>query len=162
MQRGLSLLELIIVLAILAVLLAMGYNTYRPAQHRALARQALVAIAATLREGRSLAQRLNVGAVFSWSDAQRYELTVKNRTTGEVHRQYSRSVAPLEAAIKTSSSGAWRTPGPGDKLSYEPPFGETGVTPLAIRVRFPGDPSAEACLKVIGVTGKVVIARACP
>ncbi len=160
-RRGYTLIEVLIVIAILGILLALGFSTYRRARWLAQVREATVELASTLREARSAAQRYSVGAVVRFPDDRSYELRVESNDGGTL-RSYRRTV-PDRIELRYSRDGThWKRPSALGKVTYSAPFGETAASGLLFRLRHRLNPSIQACLRVVGVTGKVVVARACP
>ncbi len=159
-RSGYTLLEVLIVLAVLAILLALGFSTYRKARWRAEVNDALIALASTLRDARSAAQRFNVSMKVRFTSDRKYLLEAKTGSSASV-RSYSREV-PSDLELRYSKDGTTWKPPAGKEIAYSAPFGETGATGTLFRIRHVRDPSLEACLRIVGVTGKVVVARACP
>jgi len=160
-RAGYTFIELLVVIAILAVLFAVGLNTYRKARWRAQVRDGLTTLAVTLKEARSTAQRFNVTARVRFTGPRTFALEAKDRL-GNTHRSYRREL-PAYLELHYSKDGAtWRpTPTLGE-VTYSAPFGETGASSTLFRVRHTRDRRIAACLRIVGVTGKVVLARACP
>lgn len=159
-RGGFTLLEFLIVLSLVALLLTAGFTTYRKLRWRAEVREALTQLATALREARSQAQRYNVSVRVRFLSDRAYALEPTHPTTLPIRRleqHLSRSL-DLEA---TQDASTWRSVA-GLEVTYHAPFGETSAVPLMFRVRHRRAPSLSACLRVFGVTGKVVVARACP
>ena len=93
-----------------------------------------------------------------FKDDHTYTLEV-TAPSGTPVRSYKRVIPPY-LELRYWEKGAWKKPG-GHKVIYTAPFGET-PWPTFLRVRHKRDPGIAACLRIFGVTGKVVIARACP
>ena len=160
-QAGYTFIELLIVIAILAVLFAVGINTYREARRRAEVREGLAMLSATLQEARSLAQRFNVTTRVRFTDPRTFVLEAKDRR-GNTHRNYHREL-PVYLELHYSKDGSsWRSTPSLDEVTYTAPFGETSASSTLFRVRHVRNRRIAACLRIIGVTGKVVLARACP
>jgi len=160
-DKGFTFIELLVVLGVLAILFATGYNTYRKARFRAEVRSGLATLATTLREARSSSQRFNVTARVQFATPRRFTLLAKNRL-GQVHRNYSRELSPV-LEIQYSKDGVhWQSADALSSVTYKAPFGETNASSTLLRVQHTGEPGIAACLRIIGVTGRVVVARACP
>jgi len=160
-QRGYTFLELLIVIAILAVLLAVGYNGYRKVRWRAEVREGIALLASTLRDARSLAQRYNVTARVEFPAPRKFSLKAED-SSGNTYREYQRGIPPYLELHYTKNTKTWKLATALGKVSYTPPFGETGAGSTLFRVRHVRDTKIAACLRIVGVTGKVVVARACP
>ena len=158
--RGYTLLEILIVIAVLAILLGMGFTTYLKARRRAQVRDALTTLVTTLREARSAAQRFNVNVQVRFPSNREYQLEVVTPGSAPV-RSYKRVIPPYLELDYSHDAITWKKPA-GFRIRYYAPFGETRVMPALFRVRHKQDPGLSACLRIISVTGKVVIARACP
>jgi len=160
-RGGYTFVELLVVIAILAVLLAAGIDTYRKARWRATVREGLSTLAATLREARSAAQRFNVTARVRFTSARRFELEAKDRA-GNVYRSYVRELSSSLSLDYTRDGTTWKPVTALGEVVYSAPYGETGASSTLFRVRHTRSPRVAACLRIVGVTGKVVMARACP
>ncbi len=160
-RGGYTFVELLVVIAILAVLFAMGLNTYRKARWRAQVRDGLMTLSATLREARSTAQRFNVSARVRFTGPRTFSLEVKDRL-GHTYRSYRRELPAYLELDYTKNGVTWRSPPALGVVSYSAPFGETNASSTLFRVRHSRDRRIAACLRIVGVTGKVVLARACP
>ena len=160
-RGGYTFVELLVVIAILAVLFAAGMDTYRKARWRAAVREGLSTLASTLREARSTAQRFNVTTRVRFTSKRGFELEAKDRA-GNVHRSYARALPSSLLLDYTRDGSTWRPVTALGEVVYSAPYGETGASSTLFRVRHARSPRVAACLRIVGVTGKVVVARACP
>ncbi len=159
--KGYTLIELLIVIAILAVLFTVGFTSYRKARWRAQVGEGLATLAATLRDARSTAQRFNVPAQVRFTAPREFTLEAKD-SLGTTYRSYVRRLPPYLELHYSKNGTTWKATPVLGKVTYSAPFGETGASSTLFRVRHLQNPAIDACLRIVGVTGKVVMARACP
>lgn len=144
---GFSLIELLIVCAIIGILGAVATTNFRNASERARVGEASAQLAADLQRARSSAQRLNQNAVLriASTNAATYTLTLGTQQpitrTLPANTQVSVPAAPLE-------------------IRYNAPFGEMTVGNLATNALLTtrsrsGHEGRE--IRVLGVTGKVYL-----
>jgi len=136
-RPGFTIIELILVLAILAILMSVGYATLRPLAVKHRVQQGAADVTASLQRVRSFAQRENVGASWTRVDDDTYRLTLDTQTIDR----------DLPSGLKFS------LPPAGTTITYTAPFGEIAATPVRIRIEGYG---YKAEVRVIGVTGKVI------
>lgn len=139
MRRGFTLLELLIVCAVIAILTAVGIVTFRNATERARVNDAATQVSADLQRARSASQRFNRGSVFQVTAAnpRAYKLTVNGQETTKT----------LPAGAKFDAAKT---------ISYSAPFGEiAGASDVELKVRSAG--GTERSVRVLGVTGKVYL-----
>ena len=139
MQKGFTLLELLIVCAVIAILTAVGIVTFRNAIERARVNEAATQVSADLQRARSSSQRFNRDSTFQITAAnlKAYKLTVNGQETTKT--------LPAGAQFDTANT-----------ISYSAPFGEVGgaaITTLKVK----SASGAERSVKVLGVTGKVYL-----
>ena len=136
--QGLTLLELLIVCAVIGILSAVGIVTFRNAIERARVNEAATQVSADLQRARSASQRFNRGSTFQVAAAndKSYTLTVNGQST-----------------VKTLPAGAKFTA--ANTIGYSAPFGETGASIITLEVSSAS--GTKRSVKVLGVTGKVYL-----
>lgn len=139
-QQGFTILELLLVCAVVGILSAVGLTTFRSAVNRSKVSEASAQIMADLQRARSAAQRYNQDGIFKVAadNATSYTLTIGSGT-------------PSTRALPTGTQIASAV-----TITYSSPFGETSVAPSPIRVSFPNRGVKSRIISVIGVTGKVL------
>lgn len=143
-ESGLSIIELLLVCAIIGILGAVGAANFRNASERARVAEASAQLAADLQRARSNAQRLNQGAVLriATTTATTYTLTLGAQApitrTLPTNTQVSIAAAPLV-------------------ITYSAPFGE--MTPMAGAVLTARSRNSQEAreIRVLGLTGKVYL-----
>ena len=138
---GFTLIEMLIVLAILAVIFLMGTFLFFGLNRRTTVRQGLSEIAATLNRARSESQRYNTNVTFTLTGSN-YTLT-----RGGVTRTYTFPTAVATTAVSGSPT----------TVTYLAPYGEVQQTGTAFRVRSTTNTAVSGVVGVVGLTGKVVI-----
>jgi len=160
-RGGFTLIEVLIVIVILAILISGGYSSYRKVQMRSLARRAAAEVAAAFRDARGLCQRRNVKTRVKLKNTGEYSVYVKSG--GTYKEVYTRKfLEGTEFHYKKSSASPWLPLPHILFVSYRPPFAEIGIKATLFRARVESFPEAEACFRVFGVTGRVVMADECP
>jgi len=136
-RRGFSIIELLLVLAILAVVLALGYASLQPLMLRSRLNEAATAVATSLQRARSFAQRSNQPAQWRLISADSFRLDLG----GTSHD----TTLPSGLTIIH--------PAVGSQITYSPPYGE--VSAIATQITISGY-GYEVDVRVVGVTGKVI------
>ena len=140
-RRAFSLIELLIVLAILAVMLAIAAASLRPFMQRSKLAEAASQVATDLQRARSFAQRENVAAHWTLVDSQSYRLTLDTQT--------------LDYQLPTGLT--FTSPAAGTTITYTAPYGElAAAVPTKITLEGYGYVTE---VRVVGVTGKVIRAE---
>jgi prepilin-type N-terminal cleavage/methylation domain-containing protein len=136
---GFTLLELLIVLAILAVLLGIAVNNYQRYRSRLELQQAQQVLVQTLNRARSDAKRLSQNQTISWTD--------KVITVGE--REIALSESSGVTLVKITGANT---------LTYSAPYGRVAsVGEYEFELQGRGDLTSK--VYVYGVTGKVKAAQ---
>ena len=142
-KQGFSLLELLIVCTIIAILIAVGFVSFRSATQRARLTEASTQVVADLQRVRSAAQRYNQNASFSTTAATvtSYSILLNNQTY----------TYKLPAGTQLASTNKLN-------IGYNAPFGEVNGAPnVELTVSLQNQPTETRKVKVLGVTGKVYI-----
>ena len=141
-KRGFSLLELLIVCAIIGILGAVATTTFTNATRRAHVNEASAQLAADLQRARSSAQRYNQNSSLkiATTSATSYTLTIGAQDP------ITRTLPPnTQVTVKTAPL----------TLTYTAPFGEMDISNPILTVRTDGAKSRD--VRVLGVTGKVYL-----
>jgi type IV pilus assembly protein PilA len=149
-QRGFTLIEMLIVIAVLGIILAVGLTTFARESRVSAVRQQAIELQSDLESLRSNAIRYNADATFEILSTTSYRLTLP---TGD-------AVTPTRQVTRDwTNTGVSFTD--GIDLRYVAPNGElrtlagadlTAVTPFALSL---GD--IDYYVKVIGVTGRAML-----
>jgi len=137
-RRGFTLLETLIVLAIMGIVMGSGYALLRPMLDRNRLENATTQVATDLMRVRSYAQRSNHIACWMRLDDRRYRLNLG----GTIH-DYSLP----EGLVFTS-------PSVGAVIRYRPPYGELNASAKTVAVQ--DAKGRTRTLHIVGVTGKVI------
>ena len=145
-KRGFSLLELLIVCAIIGILGAVAARTFTDATRRARVNEASAQLAADLQRARSSSQRFNQNSslTIATTSATSYTLTIGAQIT-------TRTLPPnTQVTVKSAPL----------ILTYKAPFGEMGASNPILTVRTEGAKTRD--VRVLGVTGKVYLRETPP
>lgn len=153
---GFSLVELLLVLAILSILLAIFGSSYVRSIRKAELRDAATGVVADLRAARSRAQRVSSAQVVSWAPGD----PVGSYVAGGQTRA-------LPGGITLSCISGCDASAAGNRVTYLSPYGELSVdgqTPAAkiLRVSSPVAGIAPLDIRTVGVTGKVMLVQGGP
>lgn len=140
-QRGLSLLEMLLALAILAIVLAFSAAGWLRYRDTVQAREAQQTLAQALGRARSEARRRSSHQDITWTLGSG-EFQVNGRTIRLPHGYVIRRTLPASA----------------NSLRYTAPFGRVTATNKQFVLASPS--GRESAVNIIGVTGKVVRANA--
>lgn len=153
---GITLVEMLVVLAILGVLMAIGWVSLTGARQRALVREGATELAVALQQARTQAQRFNANVTLTL-DPGGTSFTLSQTRAGALT---SRSVAlPAGTVAETPAGG-------GTSITYFAPFGNTTGDGAAFCVRLAAQPVAcdagtatapRSTVSVVGLAGKVVV-----
>ncbi|WP_456410148.1 pilus assembly FimT family protein [Oceanithermus sp.] len=137
-RRGFTLLETLVVLAILGMVLSASYVLLRPMLERSRLDNATAQVATDLLRVRSYARRSNQPASWTRLDDRRYRLDLGGKTY-----EYTLPEGVTFAA-----------PPAGTVLRYYPPYGEFDASAETITLQDARGNSES--IHVVGVTGKVI------
>lgn len=133
MRRGLSLLELLIVLAVFGILAAIGVVALLHYRDTVALKQAAAQVATDLEHARSLARRTSVSQEFSAADGA-HTYTISGQT-------YT-----LPPGV-TFAEGQ-------EHISFTAPYGTTSASPKSLELQNRG---GKIHVNVLGIGGKVVV-----
>ena len=154
LQSGFTLLEMLIVLAVLGILFAVGLTTFAQQSRQTLIRQAAVQIQADLEQLRSSSIRYNRDFEFRWANASLngYSIDVNDPVTAGAVINRNRV---LPDGIEIDIAGSTPTT---VSISYSSPLAVVTAAPPVFRVRIANSTSTNPLfIKIIGVTGRVAI-----
>ena len=165
--KGYSIVEFLIALFILGALFSLAMLSLKNAGLRAEVRKTQQTLVAAINTAREASRRLSVNTEVKVAlQEQGYIILVKDETDQEINLKYSLPSSSIIERMTKSPTGEglnWKPIADQTTIAYyEPPFGETDASSTLIRVRHRKDPSIFACIRIIGVTGKVVASDACP
>ena len=144
--QGFTIVELLIVCAIIGILGAGAATTFTSATRRARVGEASAQLAADLQRARSSAQKLNRDSslTIASTSATSYTLTIGTQTM-------TRTLPPnTQVTVKSAPL----------ILTYKAPFGEMGASNPILTVRTEGVKTRD--VRVLGVTGKVYLRETPP
>jgi prepilin-type N-terminal cleavage/methylation domain-containing protein len=147
-RAGFTLIEMLIVIAVIGVLLAVGIPNIIRENRITAVRQVATQLQADLEELRSKAIRFNRNATFTFG-TNSYIRQVPSSETGG-YTSAIRTVQPGLSVAYVGDTG-------GGTFVYEAPIAQIVPAIRGFRVSFNSDPSVQLFVKVIGVTGKAVI-----
>lgn len=149
MKTGFSLVEMLIVIAVLGIVLALGVSLLGNSNERAV-REAQAQLAADLSRVRTLVQRFNVSYELEISsDKKTYTLTPKDiaNTTVATASTITRTMNSITLEVASSVTLPARL--------YTAPFGRFGnAAPTCLELV--GGQNYRAAVSLIGVTGKII------
>ena len=146
MQKGFTLLELLLVCAIIGIMGAVGFNLFSRASNIAQVNEASAQLSADFQRARSSAQRSNNDAKLAFSittGATSYTLTVDGQALTRT----------LPAGVQVAVS-----PTSAKTITYKAPFGEvipTSTTAVTYTLTSQRDSALVRYLRIVGLTGKV-------
>lgn len=146
-RQAFTLLEILVVLAIIGILAGIfGWNIIRSIRTAEL-REAATQVATDLRRARSQAQRGSVAVQVSFpgvTAATSYTFAGQSRTLPN----------GVSISCKTNCTAA------ALNVTYTAPYGELGATGSVYTVSSPVNGITPYEIRIVGVTGKVVLTRA--
>lgn len=152
-RSGFTLLEGLVVLAVLGILLAIATPSYLRWRATAITNEAAVQFARDIERTRTEAKRFNT--------RMRIELASDNTGYRRINEASgARTSISLPPGVRLE---------PGDTLDpqghprstwyiiFFPPYGTTDASPASFRVWWSNDTSIERTVRVVGLTGKVIV-----
>jgi len=142
-KRGFTLLETLIVLAILAILAGVGYASIRGMTEHYRVDAATAQVASDLVRVRSYAQTKNVSASWKKLSNDGYELNLGG----------AKKTRRLPGGV------VFTQPADGTVVEYTAPYGEVrvnGSTVAALKIALGNGKGESTEVRVVGVTGKVI------
>ncbi|MFC6592117.1 Tfp pilus assembly protein FimT/FimU [Deinococcus lacus] len=142
---GVTLFELLIAIAVMGVLAAIGFNISLSSIRATQVREAANLVARDVREARSQAQRNSQNMTFAWS-GNTYKVARQGREASVPFKSLPRGVT-LECLTNCGNS----------TVSYTAPYGElaNGLGSV-LRVSMAGTNIEPIEIRIMGVTGKVM------
>jgi prepilin-type N-terminal cleavage/methylation domain-containing protein len=142
-RSGFTLLEGLVVLAVLGILLAIATPSYLRWQANTVTNEAALQFARDIERTRTEAKRLNT--------PMRIELASDN--------SYRRINVASGATTSISLPPGVRLVGLGASMgaTFSPPYGTTDAPLRSFAVSWRNDASIERTVRVVGVTGKVIV-----
>lgn len=134
-RQGFSIIEVLLVIALIGILVALATPTYRAWQDRATTREAAVQLARAVDRARIDAKRTGAPVTLSTTAA-----------AGAFVIEGVSSALPAIVELASTSS-----------VTFVPPFGTQGESEVVFVVRSRRDATVEQTVRVVGVLGKVVI-----
>lgn len=159
-SSGFTLIEILIVLAILGVLMGIFGLSYLRSLRAAEVREGANQIAADLRAARASSQRQSQNASLSWADGM-VALTTYSVALPSVTTPQTRTL-PRGVTFRCVTGGGCPTALGGVRtLTYSAPYGEMTTTingtRFIVESQTPNIPSIE--VRVVGVTGRIMLVR---
>lgn len=137
MRRGFSMIEILVVLAVLGILIAIATPNYRRWQAEVQVRQVTEQFVQEINKQRSEAKRTNTNRSISF-EANAY--TPNGGTT---------ITMPSTIVFQPQDSTA--------SLSFQSPYGTSNEPLRTFKIRWANDPSIERTVRVVGVMAKVIV-----
>jgi len=144
LPKGISLLELLIVLAVLGILLGVGFVSLRSYQESLAIREAATQVATELLSIRQQARRQSVNFTFQ---ATASSSTYKAGRTSDLASLADKAL-PRGVVFQSVPSG-------GGSITFIAPYGIVSAPNRTFRLRGPGNRVLE--VHIVGSTGKVVV-----
>ena len=143
-----TLIELLVVIAIIGILMGLfGWNLVRSIRAAEL-REAATQVAVDLRQARSQAQRGSKDIV-----------VVLPGSTGGTTYKFDADVKTIPNNVQLICKSNCGT-GTTTNITYQAPYGELGAIGSIYTVRSPMNGIGDYEIRIVGVTGKVILAKA--
>lgn len=148
-RAGFTLLEVLVVLAIIGIIAAAFYVNLNRALHDAQLREAASQVVGDLRRARSTAQKGSTDIPILLPGSA-------GGSTYSVNGQNFTLPYDVKLVCKTNCSGG------STALTYTAPYSEIKVDGYVFTLRSPATGVQPLELRIVGVTGKVMLAQAAP
>lgn len=150
--RGFTLIEILVVLAILGIVLALGFSGYTRWARNVEVRAAAAQLSADLNRVRTTAQRSSANSSLRFDSAQAYTLVLPAASGGEQGR-----TLPVGVQVRTYPAEASVV---GKTVTYQAPYAELSAdSPTALTLSRQQSGFQKVRVGLAGLTGTVVISE---
>ncbi|THF88026.1 prepilin-type N-terminal cleavage/methylation domain-containing protein [Deinococcus sp. KSM4-11] len=153
-MQGFTLIEVLVVLAILSILLALALFNYAKWRASSAVRQGAQEFTRAITETRSGSKRLNVCQEVKLAASTGATSVTVNTFSGTVCTGTAASTAsfPMPTNVTVSLAG-----GSANSIIFKPPYGTTSAADKTFTVQWASDSSIVRSVRVTGLFGKVIV-----